>query len=309
MKVGVLDFEHAVDALLVLDRRGRHRFASEDFAAAMRLRDHGVARELLAEFRVAGILSGPDHACEISQAGLDALVQRLAGNWEPLVRLIAQAPELEPEARPLITAARVGADGRLRCGSQTARAAAPRLATILWWAPGFRDGDDLAVPEEVLFTAMATSLMRAARQTPSWVKRREEVGHRAEAYSVRRAMEKFGANNVLHVAGDVGDRFGYDVEVTDGSSVRLVEVKGSRSAEFVFVLSAHEFAIAEREPERYELEFWGDISLDRDPSEEYAVLTAAGYPWLLNNVVATLAGEEWSREPAAWKFRRVDDSY
>src|SRR4051794_9542504 len=110
MRAGVLDFEHAIDALLVLDRRGRHRFASDDFAAAMRLRDRGITRELLAELRVAGILAGPDDACEISQSGRDALLERLAGNWEPLVRLLAHAPELEPEARPLIAAGAVGGD-------------------------------------------------------------------------------------------------------------------------------------------------------------------------------------------------------
>ena len=107
----------------------------------------------------------------------------------------------------------------------------------------------------------------------------------------------------MHISRDTGDGFGYDIECTGTTPPRMIEVKGSRSADVTFVITARELAVAGRHSDRYELHYWGKISLTRPLEQEYPDLLDAGYPLVNTDVARTLAMPDWSGECKAWRFR------
>jgi hypothetical protein len=103
----------------------------------------------------------------------------------------------------------------------------------------------------------------------------------------------------LHVASE-SDRYGYDIEDVGTSPPRRIEVKGSRSAHVSFYLSRNELDASRLHGERYEIQFWGAISLERSPLDEYQHLRALGYPIRFIHVARLIDDEELILVPTTW---------
>lgn len=192
-----------------------------------------------------------------------------------------------------------------RTSATEARRVAPLVAEVIAWNPAWRDGEDLLPPLTIMEEGLADASLAIPSDRPGWVEEQEEVGRRAEAYTLRREQLAVGANSVLHTSREVGDSAGYDIEVLIPSR-RYVEVKGSRSSGIVFTLSRNQLGAAERERSAYEIQFWGDIDLTRSPRDEYPELVAQGWPQVVRDPSQELFAGAWTRECKAWEFRPSD---
>jgi cation transport regulator ChaC len=95
------------------------------------------------------------------------------------------------------------------------------------------------------------------------------------------------------------DSLGFDVEDRSTSPTRCIEVKGSRDTELMFFLSETELEKAKEIGSRYELQFCGGIDLSMDPSSEYPLLRARGYPTRLEHLSVRL--ENMEMQPVRWR--------
>jgi len=297
--------EGAATVLVTLERHRRRSWSTNDFADLARARIRISAAELLAKLAQCGLVKGLEDNWVRTDRG-DLVVDALARqDWAPYCDALLALEDVSCQAIDLI---RVGTvyESTWRCLLIRAQKAAPTLTTILGWRADFRDGPSLALPVDVLQAAASDYLMVAARETPAWVKDRESVGHRAEAYSMRYVAAELGANRLLWVSLDVGDQLGYDIEADDVGGRRAIEVKGSRWRDFSFILTANERATAEQLGAAYEIQYWGEISLDREPAMEYELLVERGYPRIIQHPALALNEEEWLLESVAWRVSSTE---
>jgi Domain of unknown function (DUF3883) len=295
-----VEVEHAVDALARLRRIKREPW-ERDRLNRLFGRASRPLRSTLTELASAGLLELDEQGrWTTTEAGARILTAREGGEWEPLARLLLGRGEMEEEALAVLREAEEAAD-LVRIARVRARAVAPRLAAFASWVPGWRDGERLVLPKPLLEQATTRGAMEIAGGRPDWVRKREEVGHRAEAYSLRLEREARGPAAILHVSRDRGDGYGYDLEDVSRQPTRLIECKGSRSKGVSFILSANELAAAKAEPERFELHYWGGIELNRDPEQEYELLRQQGYPLVIEDLAGALARNELEAECAAWR--------
>jgi hypothetical protein len=124
------------------------------------------------------------------------------------------------------------------------------------------------------------------------------VGDRAELYTIQFERTRTNPSLIAWVARD-SDSLGFDVEDRSTSPTRCIEVKGSRDTELMFFLSETELEKAREIGSRYELQFWGGIDLSVDPSAEYALLRAKGYPTRLEDLSIRLKGMDM--QPVRWR--------
>ena len=108
-------------------------------------------------------------------------------------------------------------------------------------------------------------------------------------------------SGIAWVARD-SDLLGWDVEDRTLSPIRCIEVKGRRDSMQQFYLSENELRKARELGSSYELHFWGNIDLNREPSVEYAVLRASGYPLVLPDFHSALTSGNWQVEPVRWRI-------
>jgi Domain of unknown function (DUF3883) len=174
-------------------------------------------------------------------------------------------------------------DGELVVSSSRAAELAPQATVILSWLGAPMDGW-VVVPTELL---PATLLVEPDSAPPDWVTERVRAGRRAEVYSVVRERLRNPGARVLHVSLE-RDNAGYDIEVSDGSGQRYVEVKASRSSRLAFHFTANEMAKAAKRPDAYEIQFWGELDLSKSPDQEFGELTARGYPRVLADPTALI---------------------
>ena len=135
-------------------------------------------------------------------------------------------------------------------------------------------------------------------------KRRKAIGDRAELYSLQleRSAHVGAWERITWVSRD-DDSLGYDIEVP-GNPIRRVEVKGSAGREIQFLLSANEYRVAQRHGPSYEIHFWGEIDIKRDPLEEFERLRNFGYPLRITDPASTLSSEPWLIEPSQYRVTR-----
>jgi len=141
-------------------------------------------------------------------------------------------------------------------------------------------------------------------EVPPWALERKEIGNRAEAYSVQ--LERSRVRDpalVAWVARDT-DALGWDVEVRTANPVRCIEVKGSREPDVVFFMSQNEWQQAASLGGRYEVHFWGEIALKREPAVEYATLVASGYPVVLADPAALVQRNDYSATAVRWRIEK-----
>ncbi len=206
------------------------------------------------------------------------------------------------QARSLIEAGSVQDDGSLECPTAFARNVASQLIGLLEWWDGVELLPVLRIPGHLVQElGSIVALLPTDTSAPKWLDDQKTVGNRAEAYTVK--WERTRASDpglIAHVALD-SDRFGWDVEDRSGSELRRIEVKGHRSPEIVFNISANEWAKARKYGQLYELQFWGEINLRVDPEVEYATLTAAGYPTCIKDLASELDSGRWVVLPTSWR--------
>lgn len=255
---------------------------------------------VLSKLAQVGLVRGVGDLWERTERGDEVVGALLEKDWAPYSEALFRLEDVSCEATKLI---RAGTNTELtwRCLLVHAQNAAPTLSAILGWRADFRDGPALVLPLELLELVSSDYLMFTARETPEWVKEREAVGHRAEAYSMRFESTRLGAARLLWVSADVGDSYGYDIEAEEEPGRRMIEVKGSRGRDVSFVFTGNERNAAQRSGAAYEIQYWGEISLDREPGAEYEYLVGRGYPRIIHDPTAALERGELVLECVAWR--------
>jgi len=301
----IFDLEVTAQALKTLYSRGLPDWSGDSFRELVRPRGHFRAHDMLEFFARCGIVVSNEDGWSFSDFGREMVEDLADGDWAGYGGGVLRVGVFDDELTRLVEGSEVS-DGVLRCPRVRLRRLAPTVGTLLDWDPAHRVGDNLAVPMSLLRDILAISSMEQAGDLPDWVQNKHTVGWRAELYSLRRERAHLGVDHVLHTSRDVGDGFGYDIETIATDPSRYIEVKGSRSERLSFVLTRKELSVAETNAERYELQFWGGISLGRDPEEEFRLLSDRGYPTVIADVAATLTGDGWTRECQAWRLTHGD---
>jgi hypothetical protein len=300
------DLEMAARALAVLRRRGRSQWSLAEFVSVARARATDHAQPLLAFLEACDLVEAIAGEWRLTPVGTAAIDSVAGADWGPYGRAALATGAYDSEMTRLIE---VGQEtgGALTCPLVALRRVAPRAGALLAWDPRMREGDRLVVPLDVLDSLLARAAMDQAATLPQWVEDQGSVGWRAELYSLRFERSRFGSKRVLHISKDAGDGFGYDIETMSSEPSRYIEVKGSRSTRVSFVLTARELAVAREHPHRYELHFWGAISLLRAPAEEYGALREQGYPEVIQHPAAAIEGDAWTVEAQSWRATRAAD--
>lgn len=295
------DLEVTAQAFKTLHARGLPNWSSERFRELVRPRARFRAEDMLGFFQRCGIVAPVEDGWAFTEPGRELVEALAAGEWAGYGAGVLRAGVFDDELSRLIEASAV-ADDVLRCPRVRLRRLAPTVGTLLSWDPAHRGGLELVVPLALLDDALAISSMDRAGDLPEWVEEKHSVGWRAEMYSLRRERTHLGIDHVLHTSRDVGDGFGYDIETNATEPSRYIEVKASRGETLSFLLTRKELSVAEANPERYEIQFWGGISLGRDPAEEFPLLIERGYPTIITDVAGALTGAGWSSECESWRF-------
>ena len=147
------------------------------------------------------------------------------------------------------------------------------------------------------------ALLPSQAEAPTWVLERKAVGDRAEMYTVQTERSRIAdPSRVVWVARDADD-LGWDVEDRSMAPVRCIEVKGRRDRAVVIYMSKNEWSKARLLGARYEIHFWGEIDLNREPAVEYAALRAGGYPLVILDLHERRRKGEWIAESVRWRVR------
>ena len=216
-----------------------------------------------------------------------------------LAELIIQSGFLHDQVRQLIEATTMEDDGLARSRVGPLRHSAPQLLGLLRAWPGIVGSSFVRIPSK-LFAAIDTpwSLVPLPSLEDGTNK---SVGSRAEAYSfhfLRLGSERPDA--VAWVARD-DEGLGYDIEDRSSGETNRVEVKGSQRDEVRFFLSANEHQVAHHDPGNYELHFWGEINLNRDPNSEFSMLRERGFPLIFEDLAAHLADHRLAAVPTKYR--------
>lgn len=294
------DLEITGQALMTLERRGATTWSVDRFNELIRPRAGFRGEDMLVFCELSGLLQRVAAGWRLTEQGVIVVSELGYSRWGALGTAALRSGAYEDEIARLLEAGSV-ADEHLRCPLARVARVSPAAGALLAWDPRHREDVELVVPLAELDSLLAISAMEQSVQLPEWVEDNQSVGWRAELYSLRRERTRLGPHRVLHVSRDVGDGFGYDIETTAAEPSRYIEVKGSRSTGVSFVLTNRELSVARRHEHRYELHFWGGISLGRDAREEFSALVAQGYPIILTQVAATIEGEGWSVEGQSWR--------
>ena len=224
----------------------------------------------------------------------------------PLGVVLVRSGSFHDQARFLIENGSSDVDGNLRCPLRDARMGAPQLLGVLEWWADVRLRPEVFVPKSLAAELTAVwALLPRPTEVPTWATERKVVGDRAEMYTVQAERSRAGnPSSIFWVARDADD-LGWDVEDRSNTPLRRIEVKGRRDRDVVFFLSENEWAKAREFGKDYEIHFWGEIDLQREPGVEYAVLRAAGYPLVIIDLAGEIRDGQWTADPVRWRVRRA----
>lgn len=291
--------EAAVRALSRLSWRSPGSWLSSDFESL--LPDGRRGAELLVVLERADLIVRDGSEWTMTAHGRSTIAAASKGQWNAFALAVLETGLYDDQLSRLLESGDV--EGAvLRCPVARVRHVAPVAGAVLAWVPAYRDANDLVIPLADLEHLLAETSMDQAVVVPDWVVDNTSVGWRAELYSLRSERTIHGVAKVLHTSKDAGDGFGYDIEVTTASPSRIIEVKGSRSDRVSFTMTRRELETARAQPDRYQLQFWGEISLARKPRDEYRLLRSVGYPRVYGDVAAKIDSGEWSSEATSWKI-------
>jgi len=258
--------------------------------------------QLLVFLSCIGLLSKRNGAYNRSRLGDRVAKDLLQDNFTAFGLALIRSGCFHDQARLLVELGQLQPDGRLLCEHRRVKTVAAQfLGVLTWWA-------DVVLVPEVVIPKQLVDEMNAVwawvppAVTPSWTVERQKIGLRAEMYTVQ--TEKHTAvdpTSIAWVARD-SDSLGYDVEDRTQHPSRCIEVKGSREASPIFFLSENEWRRATELGSRYEVQFWGEIDLGREPSIEYPILRSAGYPIVIPNIVVAVREGLWRATSVRWKI-------
>jgi hypothetical protein len=267
---------------------------------------HEELDALLAILAALGIASHSETLLRRTPTG-DRLAKALKGNdLTALGLVLIRSGCFHDQGRSLIEHGSTDGIGNLSCPLHLARSGSPQLLGVLGWWRDVRLLPSVFVPKQLVTEIAAIwALLPPSPETPEWVKDRKAVGNRAELYTVQAERSRVAdPSTILWVARDADD-LGWDVEDRSGTTTRHIEVKGRRDRDVVFFLSETQLARANALRTSYEIHFWGEIDLQREPAVEYAALRAAGYPLVIIDLPAALAAGKWVAEPIGWRVRQA----
>ena len=232
--------------------------------------------------------------------------ERLRAGEQAVIGLhVLRSGALADQARRLVETAIFDPKAEcFRCPAEVRRDAAQLVAIL-------RLQDEISPTGELTLTRTTYErigavwvFMETNEHLPPWLQERQAVGHLAELYSWNRErLRSDDPSKVSWVSRD-DDRLGYDIEDRNSVPARCIEVKGSRGRRVQFTMSPNEMGKARRLGARYELHFWGDLSLTADPQQQYERLLADGYPVVVADPVLEFDLGEWSIEPDGWRVSR-----
>ena len=232
-----------------------------------------------------------------------------SGDYRPLGLTIIRAGLFSEQARLLLESGNVDADGNLICLPRVAASIAPQLIGLLSRWPEYQSRPKVVVPSSVVSELSTVWALRApGEEEPSWLSQRRRVGMRAELYSFQRERSEVQDPSAIAWVAKDSDSLGWDIEDRTGTPYRRIEVKGSRGESPVFFLSENEWKQASFHGSHYEVQFWGNIDLQREEPSEYASLRAIGFPIVLTNICEKVASGEWSATPTQWRIAKKEMS-
>lgn len=216
---------------------------------------------------------------------------------------LIRAGVFHAQARTLIEAGTVGEDGSLSCSIAAVRRGGAQLVGLLSRWPAVQLSSSLiVVPAELLNELNSVwALLPPPLELPGFALERKQVGDRAELYSVQTERSRISNPSMIAWVARESDTLGWDVEDRSVTPHRCVEVKGRRDADVVFYLSENEWRRAQELGALYEVHFWGEIDLRREPALEYAALRAAGYPLVIKDFAAQHAAGLWVATATRWR--------
>lgn len=235
----------------------------------------------------------------------DRVVRSLrAEDRAPLGLALIRAGLLHDQARHIIESGRAETNGDFHCEHRIARVGAPQLVGMLsWWA--VQTFPVIVIPKALLDELTTVwALLPPTPETPTWAMERQEIGNRAEMYTIQ--IERLRAANparIAWVARD-SDSLGWDVEDRNETPLRRIEVKGSQGPDPLFFFSENEWRKAREHADTYEVHFWGNINLGRSPAAEFDILRAAGFPLVVRGIVREVDAGAWIAEPVRWRISR-----
>ena len=228
-----------------------------------------------------------------------------AGDYRPLGLTIIRAGLFSEQARSLLASGNVDADGNLVCLPRVAASVAPQLIGLLSRWAEFQSRPKVVVPSNVVNELAAVWALRAPEgEEAPWLSERRRVGVRAELYSFQRERSEAPDPSAIAWVAKDSDSLGWDIEDRTATPYRKIEVKGSRQENPVFFLSENEWKQASIHGSNYEVQFWGNIDLQREEPSEYASLRAIGFPIVISNISDRVASGEWAATPVQWRFAK-----
>ncbi len=111
-------------------------------------------------------------------------------------------------------------------------------------------------------------------------------------------------SSIQWVARD-SDTLGWDVEDRSSTPTRCIEVKGRHDSVPAFFVSENQIEKAREIGASFEIQFWGDIDLNRPAPVEYAILRSAGYPTTIVDLDAQLKSGKWVLTPVRWRVTQA----
>jgi ChaC-like protein/Domain of unknown function (DUF3883) len=245
-------------------------------------------------------------ALKLTKAGAVVASLQIDSRARALGLTLIQAGRFHDQARLLLEIGSLDSSGDFRCQTRLAQTSAPQLVGVLQFWSEVRLRPELFIPA-TLVSELNTivALLPLKPRTPKWVADQKAVGDRAELYTVQFERSRTVPSLISWVARD-SDSLGFDVEDRSSSPTRCIEVKGSRDTELMFFLSETELEKANEIGPRYELQFWGGIDLSVDPSTEYALLRAKGYPKRIEHLSIRLRSMEM--QPVRWRVSSSSSS-
>lgn len=249
----------------------------------------------------------------------DSIIRTNAGNrvarsiraddHRPLGLALIRAGAFSNQARSLLESGNYDSGGNLVCVPRVAASVAPQLLGLLSRWPEFKSRPVVLVPSDVVRELDAVWALRSPEdEEPTWASQNRRVGKRAELYSVQRERREARDPSAIAWVAKDSDSFGWDIEDRAATPYRRIEVKGSRGTKPVFYLTSNEWKQAEIHGPNYEIQFWGNIDLQREEPSEYDALRTAGFPLVLPNIWDKVESGKWEATPVQWRISKLETS-
>ncbi len=270
---------------------------------------HEEARQVLETLFFLKLVRIENDSIRRASAGNRVARYLRAGDYRPLGVTIIQAGLFAEQARLLLESGNVDANGNLVCLPRIATLVAPQLIGLLSRWPEFQSRPTVVVPSNVVNELDTVWALRASRagESPTQSQGRR-IGKRAELYSFQRERSEAKDPSAIAWVAKDSESLGWDIEDRTVTPYRRIEVKGSSGEAPDFLLSENEWRQASIHGTNYEVQFWGDIDLQREEPSEYDSLRASGYPIVISNIWAKVAAGEWTATPFQWRIAKNEAS-